>query len=583
MRTISNTGILLKLVLLSVLSVAVSLAAGFSQNYTLMAISVIIFVGLGVIVTKSISKPIINLANKADSITASSLGLQIDDSSKNEIGILAKSLNNMVRRIQDELAMLKSIQLSIESPFFMADKNTILTFVNKSACELMTVSSDEVVGKMTVKELFGSETATRSALAGKPMDAYEVNIKNHKDETIPVIASSGPIRNANGEIVGAFLTFIDLRRNIKKQREYLEQQVAPIAKAVLAVASGDLTTSVEIGEDSQLYDLGKEVQKMIDDLRLTLQRVSETSSSVASASAQISSSTEELAAGAQEQSAQAGEVAAAVEEMTRTVIENSKNATNTADVAKKNGQVAKEGGIVVEKTIKKIRDIAEVVQKSASTVERLGSSTQEIGEIISVIDDIADQTNLLALNAAIEAARAGEEGRGFAVVADEVRKLAERTTQATKQIASMIKNVQAEATEAVSSMKRGNDEVAEGIRLADKAGESLKNIVQNTQAAIDMMMQIAAASEEQSSTSEQISKNVESISTVSTESANGISQIARAADDLNRLTENLQNLILNFKIEKKENEKQAIIGASLSFARQPKRNAGLSGLSSKAN
>ena len=129
--------------------------------------------------------------------------------------------------------------------------------------------------------------------------------------------------------------------------------------------------------------------------------------------------------------------------MTRTVLENSKNATYTAEVAKKNGAVAKEGGSVVEQTIKKIRDIAEVVQKSAATVEQLGKSTQQIGEIILVIDDIADQTNLLALNAAIEAARAGEEGRGFAVVADEVRKLAERTTQATKQIAAMIKNVQA--------------------------------------------------------------------------------------------------------------------------------------------
>ena len=196
--------------------------------------------------------------------------------------------------------------------------------------------------------------------------------------------------------------------------------------------------------------------------------------------------------------------------------------------------------------------IAAVVQDSAATVERLGSSTQEIGEIILVIDDIADQTNLLALNAAIEAARAGEEGRGFAVVADEVRKLAERTTQATKQIASMIKNVQAEAKAAVDSMKRGSTEVGEGIKLADKAGESLKNIVGNTQQVVDMMTQIAAASEEQSSTSEQISRNVESISTVSAESANGISQIARAADDLNRLTNNLQNTISNFRLHRQD-------------------------------
>ncbi len=206
----------------------------------------------------------------------------------------------------------------------------------------------------------------------------------------------------------------------------------------------------------------------------------------------------------------------------------------------------------MEQTIKKIRDIAEVVQKSAATVEQLGRSTQQIGEIILVIDDIADQTNLLALNAAIEAARAGEEGRGFAVVADEVRKLAERTTQATKQIAAMIKNVQSDASQAVDSMKHGNVEVVEGIKLADRAGVSLKDIVDNTQQVVDMMMQIAAASEEQSSTSEAIAKNIEAISTVSVDSASGISQIARSADDLNRLTESLQSLVLNFKVNKED-------------------------------
>jgi methyl-accepting chemotaxis protein len=189
-----------------------------------------------------------------------------------------------------------------------------------------------------------------------------------------------------------------------------------------------------------------------------------------------------------------------------------------------------------------------VVKQSAGTVQELGKSSDQIGEIIGVIDDIADQTNLLALNAAIEAARAGDQGRGFAVVADEVRKLAERTTKATKEIAGMIKKIQLDTRGAVTSMDEGTKQVDEGIKLADKAGTSLHQIVGISQKVTDMVSQIAAASEQQSTASEQISKNVEAISSVTGESAAGVQQIARAAEDLNRLTENLQQLLSKFSL-----------------------------------
>ena len=190
-------------------------------------------------------------------------------------------------------------------------------------------------------------------------------------------------------------------------------------------------------------------------------------------------------------------------------------------------------------------------------MRELGKSSDQIGEIISVIDDIADQTNLLALNAAIEAARAGDQGRGFAVVADEVRKLAERTTKATKEIAGMIKKIQADTTGAVRSMEEGTTEVERGIKLADRAGTSLQEIVGVSQKLTDMVTQIAAAGEEQSSASEQISKNVEGISKVTGETAQGTQQIARAAEDLNRLTENLQQLVAAFKVRGEEGHRDA--------------------------
>ena len=203
---------------------------------------------------------------------------------------------------------------------------------------------------------------------------------------------------------------------------------------------------------------------------------------------------------------------------------------------------------MVNETIKGMNRISEVVQNSAEIVQQLGRSSGHIGEIVQVIDDIADQTNLLALNAAIEAARAGEQGRGFAVVADEVRKLAERTTKATKEIALMIIQIQKDTQSAVVSMEKGTKEVESGRKLADKAGESLKEIIAGAQSVVDIISQVAAASEEQSATSEQISKSIEAISSVTQQSTEGVQQVAKATEDLSRLTHNLQNLVKKFKI-----------------------------------
>ena len=314
----------------------------------------------------------------------------------------------------------------------------------------------------------------------------------------------------------------------------------------------DLNTKLASERNDEIGNLQRGFDKFVDSIKETLQLVSQASDAVASASSEISSSTEEMAAGTQEQSNQSAEVSSAVEEMTKTIIENSKNAVQTAETAKRARAAAEQGGKVVEATVEGMHLIASVVKQSADTIKALGKSSDQIGEIIGVIDDIADQTNLLALNAAIEAARAGEQGRGFAVVADEVRKLAERTTKATKEIASMIKTIQNDTMGAVASMSEGTKQVDEGIKLAERAGISLKEIMYVSQTVTDMITQIAAASEQQSTASEQISKNVEAITSVTGQTANGTQQIARAAEDLNTLTENLQKILRKFRLSEEE-------------------------------
>lgn len=335
---------------------------------------------------------------------------------------------------------------------------------------------------------------------------------------------------------------------VATQKALDKSVIQPIKQVITTIHNADLNSRFNSDVKDEVGDLQRAFDKFVGEVHETLLHVSESSSAVASASSEISSSTEQMAAGAHEQSAQTSEVASAVEEMARSLSEGNTTIKNAELVAKQAKNEAKRGGEVVENTIKGMHRIAQVVNESAAQVKILGVSSTKIGEIVGVINDIADQTNLLALNAAIEAARAGEQGRGFAVVADEVRKLAERTTKATKEIADMIRQIQADTSQAVISMQKGTEEVTNGITLAEQAGQMLQNIVNNAQSVAEMMTRVTSVSDEMLRSAEQISKNVESISSVTHESASGTQQIARTAEDLNRLTEKLQQYIDKFQL-----------------------------------
>lgn len=206
------------------------------------------------------------------------------------------------------------------------------------------------------------------------------------------------------------------------------------------------------------------------------------------------------------------QIATAMEEMSMTVNEVAGNTNNASDSASLVSDNAHEGQKVVNQAVQEMQKVAEVVRSSAVIVGNLGATSEKIGEFVNVINEIADQTNLLALNAAIEAARAGEMGRGFAVVADEVRRLAERTMTSTKQISTMVAEIQKGTKLAVESIERGKTEAEKGEALSHKAEESLNSIVESIEEIKNMIAQIATASEEQAATATVIASNLEEIS-----------------------------------------------------------------------
>ena len=327
----------------------------------------------------------------------------------------------------------------------------------------------------------------------------------------------------------------------------------PIQQVVLVaqrIADGDLThEDLVVHAEDEIGELARSINEMQANLRAMIGSVSISIERIATASEQLSANAASQAEGAGAQKNRTDEVAEAMQGMSSTVAEVAENSDHASVASRKAADTARQGGVIVEDTLVKMRVIADSVEQTAKRVEELGRSSNQIGEIIGTIDDIADQTNLLALNAAIEAARAGEQGRGFAVVADEVRKLAVRTRRATKEITERIQGIQTETQAAVQVMQSGTRQVKLGVESTTRAGASLREIIQTSEAAGAMVAAIATAAAAQRSATEEVSSNIEQIAAITQGTAAGAKESAIAVHELSNLAMDLQQMVGKFKVD----------------------------------
>lgn len=371
--------------------------------------------------------------------------------------------------------------------------------------------------------------------------------------TSAVSKSMAEVKQKNDQAEQAAREADESRDLIEEQRAYLSEKVDEMLAAMNHFAGGNLDVFLEVDKKDDIGKLYDGFNGAVANIRTVIGKVQEAADAVASAGVEISASTDQIAAGAHNQSERIMEIASAIEEMTATIMDTSRNAAIAADTSENASNRAKRGAEIVSETRNGMENIVQLTRNTGQVVGSLATRSRQIGRITQVIDDIADQTNLLALNAAIEAARAGEQGRGFAVVADEVRKLAERTTKATKEIAETIEAIQEEANEANRSMEVASQAVSDGMRMTEEVEKALNDILAGSRAVVDIIAQVAAASEEQHITSSSISENVENISSVTQQSAAGTQEIARTAEDLSRLTENLQDVTSRFVLDASQN------------------------------
>ncbi len=333
----------------------------------------------------------------------------------------------------------------------------------------------------------------------------------------------------------------------KRVNDANQAAILRLMNELQAVAEGDLTQQATVTEDIT-GAIADSVNYTVEELRNLVSQVQTTASRVTETTSQVDQTSTELLAASTEQLHEIRATGDAVLQMAGRINEVAGQAQQVAGVAKQSREAAEQGLQAMQNNREGMNSIRDQIQETSKRIKRLGESSQEIGEITELISDITEQTNVLALNAAIQAASAGDAGRGFSVVAEEVQRLAERSADATRRIAALVKAIQTDTQDAVAAMERSTSGVVEGTKLSDAAGQALEQIDAVARELDAKVAEITARAQQEAQGANTVASNIQHIFAVTEQTSEGTRSTAKMVHELSRSAEALKTSVARFKV-----------------------------------
>lgn len=408
-------------------------------------------------------------------------------------------------------------------------------FKAQSAAESITTGSEKMLGES--ENLFRAFTAFGSLRDTSIFGNIWISILSG---VAALIAIAGLLFSLNRAQQSRYQT-------TKELNDRNQEAIMRLLDEMGSLAEGDLTVKATVTED-MTGAIADSINFAVEQLRSLVQTITDTSVQVASSAQETQATAMHLAEAAEHQAQEINSASDRISEIAASIDQVSRNSAESADVAQRSVQIATKGAGVVRQTIQGMDSIRDQIQETSKRIKRLGESSQEIGSIVELINDISEQTNILALNAAIQAASAGEAGRGFAVVADEVQRLAERASNATKRIETLVQTIQSDTNEAVSSMEQTTSEVVAGARLAEDAGTALGEIEKVSSDLSNLIQGISSAAQQQSSAASNITQTMNTIQQITSQTSLGANQTAASIGNLAQLAADLRRSVADFKL-----------------------------------
>ena len=489
------------------------------------------------------------MARRVSEIRAGGPGASLaGDALARDAGVFAQVLNGLrqgdaamnVQRLGNPAALAALGQANTLWDGMKKDLDAILgtsqnLFRAQSSATAITTGSDKLLGDS--ESLFRAFTAFGSLKDTSVIGGVWVSILSGVLVLVSLVGLYFSTRRAERK---RFETTMELNnRN--------QEAIMRLLDEMGSLAEGDLTVKATVTED-MTGAIADSINFAVEQLRSLVQTITDTSVQVASSAQETQATAMHLAEAAEHQAQEINSASDRINEIAASINQVSKNSAESAEVAQRSVRIATNGAGVVRQTIAGMDSIRDQIQETSKRIKRLGESSQEIGSIVELINDISEQTNILALNAAIQAASAGEAGRGFAVVADEVQRLAERSSNATKRIESLVQTIQADTNEAVSSMEQTTSEVVAGARLAEDAGTALGEIESVSTNLADLIQGISSAAQQQSAAASNITQTMNTIQSITAQTSQGANQTAESIGNLAQLAADLRRSVADFKL-----------------------------------